>query len=159
YATSPLVIINTRMPYHTASIPLWTCLFFYLFYKGIQENNKMIPWAFFVLGLLMQVELSNGVVFFIVCVLYLLYRPKLPKSLVVKSLVSFLLGILPFIMYDITHRFVQTLGLPLWVFNRIRLFFGLTISHNSTTIYAPQAINRISTQIAEMIFPASILVV
>lgn len=158
YATSPLVVVNTRMPYHTSSIPLFASIFFLLVYKVLNGNKKLLFRTFFVLGLLLQVELSNVVLFFVMAVSFFIYQIKIYKSDVIKSVLGFTLGILPFIIYDLTHGFIQTLGLPLWTINRIRLFFGLTFSGNSTTIHYQDAIYRIYQQVASTIFPFSLII-
>ena len=159
YATSPLSVVNARMPYHTSLIPFFACIFFLLLQDAIQNNRKNFFWLFFSLGLLLQVELSNAVVFFILLILCYLYRRLITIAKGVFSIIGFLLGILPFIIYDFTHRFGQTLGFPLWIINRIRLFFGLTISHNSTTAHLPGALLITRQQFAGVIFPWSLFVV
>lgn len=155
YATSPMVVINTRMPYHTAIIPFLTILVFIYLYKALNKNSKYLPLLFFLIGLLLQTELSNAVLFFILPVIYLLKRPKFSLPDFLKSSMGFLFGILPFVLYDLNHGFVQTLGFPIWIINRIRLFFGLTASGNSTTVYASSALSSVWDNLIRIIFPAS----
>lgn len=157
-STSPLVVVSTRMPYHTSSIPFFAGIFFLLLYKSLL-NKKYYPWMFFFLGLLLLLELSNGVLVFLLLILYVLFRKDVDTRYLLKSFPAFLLAVSPFIIYDITHNFVQTLGFPLWVINRIRLFFGLTISGNPTTGHVPSAFSTIFQQISSVIFPAYIPVV
>lgn len=47
----------------------------------------------------------------------------------------------------------RPLGFPLWIVNRTRLFFGLTISGKSTTEQFPSAVSLISQAIDRIIFP------
>lgn len=155
YATSPLVVVSVRMPYHTSSIPFFACLFFLLLYKVLQGRTHLLFITFFLLGLLFQLELSNGVLFFVLAILGLLYRRRLKRADVVRGALGFSLGILPFILYDLTHGLNQTVGFALWVANRIRLFFGLTLSGHSTTVHAPGALQTIWEQIIRAVFPAS----
>lgn len=159
YATSPLVIINARMPYHTSSIPFFACLFFIFLYKFLEGERKYAFILFFTFGLLLQVELSNGVLFFMLFILWYIYKPTVEKEVIIKSIAGFLLGILPFILYDITHHFIQTVGFPLWVINRIRLFLGLTISRHPTTSQVPNAFRTIIDQITGIVFPNSYAIV
>lgn len=160
YATSPLIIINARIPYHTSPIPFFACLFFILLFRVLTNQKKYLLLLFFLLGLLLQLELANAVIVFILIALYFLYRPKFTERELIISLAGFFLGILPFILYDITNGFKQTLGFPLWVLNRIRLFFGLTFSHSTaTTINVPGALSLIINQLKRAIFPFSWVIV
>lgn len=156
YATSPLVLINVRMPYHTAPIPFFTCSVF-LLTLVVLEKRKYYFWLFFLSGLLLQLELSNSIIFLIFFFLFLFYREKIKptKRVICESIVGLLLGIFPFILYDFTHHFTQTLGFPLWVVNRVRLFLGLTTSGNATTSSLPKAMITIWEHIARILFPSS----
>jgi len=71
------------------------------------------------------------------------------------SALGFIIGTLPFIINDLSNKFIQTLGLPVWIINRIRLFLGLTLSGNSTTANFPNALLTAETQLVEVIFPHS----
>lgn len=159
FATSPLVVVNARMPYHTSSIPLFASVFFLILYKVIKGRKYLLPLLFFILGILFQLELSNGILFFLLGLLFFIYKSKFNKSLITKSIAAFMVGIIPFLLYDFTHRFTQTFGFLLWVLNRIRLFFGLTVSHNSTTQNISSALNTIWFQINRIIFPQSQIIV
>lgn len=155
FATSPLILVNERMPYHTAPIPFFSILFFYILFKILSGSVRLLPVLLLLLGLLLQLELSNAVLIFILTIVLLLFRPAFSIRTKILGLVSFLLGILPFLLYDISHKFIQTGGFFLWVLNRTRLFFGLTQSGNSTFAHLPSAIQTITDQIVGILFPAS----
>lgn len=159
YATSPLIVINARMPYHTSSIPLFASLFFLILYKVSNGSRKLLFLLFLMFGFLLQVELSNGVLVILLIVLFFSIKPKFKRTDMILSIGGFIFGTLPFILYDLTHKFVYSVGFPLWVINRIRLFFGITSSGNSTTLQVPDALSRIYQQGAGVIFPASLLIV
>jgi len=154
YATSTLVVVNARMPYHTSAIPLLSTIFFTLTYLVFQKKRNVIFLFFLTLGFLIQLELSNAVLIGVLLILYIFYKPKINKNNFIEGILGFLIGILPFLLYDISHRFVQTLGLPLWIINRTRLFFGLTLNKNSTTVNFPNALRVISEAIGRIIFPS-----
>lgn len=158
YATSPLIIMSSRMPYHTSSIPFFTLIFFLLTIKIIHGNKKLLPLAGFILGLLMLLELSNAALFLIIFILYIWLRPKLQRKDVAKTIGAFLLGISPFLLYDLTHHFIQTLGLPLWIVNRVRLFLGLGTPDKVTTGHLPGALATVYQQLTGIVFPESIFV-
>ncbi len=159
FATSPLVVINERMPYHTAAIPFFSIVFFYVMWLVLKGKEKLLPVLMFLLGILLQFELSNGVLVFMLLIVWFLFRPIFSKKVKVQAWGGFILGILPFILYDLTHRLTQTIGFPLWVINRIRLFFGLTQSGNSTTAHLFSALQTNFDQVSMMLFPASSWVV
>ncbi len=160
YATSPLVLINVRMPYHTAIIPFFACSVI-LMTLLVLEKKRYYFWLFFLSGLLIQLELSNAIVMLIFMFLFIFYREEitLRVSIIRESVCGMLLGISPFILYDVTHHFTQTLGFPLWVLNRVRLFLGLTTSGNATTHNLPQVFVVLWEHIARIIFPYSEIIV
>lgn len=158
FATSPLVVVNARMPYHTSSIPFFSLLFFYFLYKSIQRKKVELV-TFLFLGLLLQTELSNAVLIPVALLVLVLYKITFKKSEILKAFLFFLLGILPFVIYDIKHNFVQTGGLVLWILNRVRLFFGLSFTKNTLSFHTSEALQRLYQQLCGIIFPSSIYVV
>ncbi len=159
YATSPLIVMNARLPYHTAPIPFFTLLFFLTLWNVIKGNYRLIFTLFFLFGLLLELELSNALIAIILGIIWVFYRLPVTKRIILQALGGFVLGILPFILYDVTHHFIQTGGLFLWIINRIRLFLGLTISGNATTHEAGSAVTTIWSEIVRIIFPAVDIVV
>src|SRR3990167_5899378 len=63
YATSPLVIIHARMPYHTSPIPVFVALLFYSLLKVLRGKSMYFPIVILCLSLLYNFELAT-VVFF-----------------------------------------------------------------------------------------------
>lgn len=160
YATSPLVLLNVRMPYHTAPISFFVTGLF-LFTLTVIEKKKYYFWLFLLCGLVIQLELSNGIIGIMFLFLYLFYRKEFvqKKRMLYESICGLVAGISPFILYDISHHFTQTLGFPLWVINRTRLFLGVTTSGNATTHNLPHALMTIWEHVARIVFPYSQLVV
>ncbi|MBI2443480.1 MAG: glycosyltransferase [Candidatus Levybacteria bacterium] len=155
FTTSPLVLVNARIPYHTSPIPLFSAIFL-LFLWVFIKKRKFIFFLGLSLGLLLLLELSNAVLFFVLGALYVLYRPSLTRREVVWGIAGFGFGIAAFILYDITHNFVQTGGFFLWIANRIRLFFGLTLSGASTTANIPAALLTVWNEIRRFVYPQDI---
>jgi 4-amino-4-deoxy-L-arabinose transferase-like glycosyltransferase len=156
YATSPLIVVNARIPYHTAPIPFFSCLFFLLLLYLIKNMHRkwIYFFTFFTMGILFQLELSNAVVLFVVFLCFKFFKIKLTKTRFFLALSGLVIGIIPFILYDLTHQFKQTIGFPLWIINRFRLFLGLTLSTNATTGEIPGALSIVFAQISRTIFPA-----
>lgn len=154
FACSPLVIVNARIPYHTAPIPFFSAIFFIALFSFVKNKTylSLMSVGFF-LGLLFQLELSNGVLFFLLVSIVYIYKIQVTKKRIGIFSGSFAVGILPFILYDLTHMFTQTAGFVAWVLNRIRLFLGLTVSGNSTTAHAPDAFHIVWDNLVRFVFP------
>ena len=155
YATSPLIVVNARMPYHTSLIPFFTTLFFIVLLKTL-VNKKYLPLLFFCFGLMLLVELSNIVVFGIIFILFYLYKKDLVKKDYLKIISGFTIGILPFILYDLQYGFTY-LKFPLWILNRIRLFF-FHGSHTQGVGFSLSTVASIYQEIAAAIIPSAGLV-
>lgn len=154
FATSPLVIVNVRSPYHTAPIPFVTGVVLLLLYQLFLRRSKRLYFIGFCLGLLFMLELSNTVMLFAVAVLFYIFRKQFNSREYIKVIIGFFAGITPLILYDLTNSFVQTGGFVLWTVNRVRLFFGLTLSGESTGVHPLTTATFIWDQIRRVIFPA-----
>lgn len=118
YASSPLVVIHARMPYHTSFIPLMALLFVFFIYKWVKGDIRFLPYVFFSLGVLYNLELST-MVFWILLLLVFTYgiikkekwiREALKLKQILFCIFLFLLTLLPMIIYDIRESsgFFQT---------------------------------------------------
>lgn len=107
-ATSPLAIIHSRLPYHLSPIPLVALGLMWAF------SASSIPGAIFFSSLLLQFELSNLPLIFLVLFWFRRRWRELFKWAP--------LGLVPFapkLIYDFTHGFSQTLGLAAWTGYRL----------------------------------------
>ena len=118
FATSPLVVLHSRMPYHTSLIPTASILFIFFLYKWIKGDVRFFPLAIFVLGILYNLELFT-MVFWIMLLLVFAYgvikkkmwiREAIKLKTVLLSVFLFLFTMLPMIIYDIRESsgFFQT---------------------------------------------------
>lgn len=153
YATSPLIIVSGRMPYHTAPIPFFVCVFFIFLYKFLKGERKYLYFCAFTLGILYQLELSNSILFAVILTILIFYKHLVDKKLLALSGFCLLIALTPFVLYDITHKFVQTAGFGLWALNRIRLFFGLSLQGQTTISNLPSALHTMWQEIQRIIFP------
>ena len=150
YATTPLTIVNARMPYHTSLIPLFSCIFFLVFEKSLKKN-KLIPVLFFCYGLLLLVELSNVTVIAVPLIVFFLRRTKLSLLEALKTLAFFLVGISPFILYDLVHGPTYS-KFPLWIANRMVNFMG-SFANNSSSQSLENVTKSFYQQIVGLIIP------
>ncbi|KKQ28779.1 MAG: family 2 glycosyl transferase [Candidatus Levybacteria bacterium GW2011_GWA1_37_16] len=137
YATSPLVVIHSRTPYHTSPISLFTLLFILSLYRWIKGNNIYFPLSILFLAILYNLELATStlwIVLFII-LLYGVWKKKewvhklFNKKILIYSAIAFLIPMLPILIYDFNHDFPQTLGFILWIGYRILKFFGFPSIH------------------------------
>lgn len=146
YATSPLIIIHARMPYHTAPIPFFTLLFMYGVYRFITGSPYFFALALFSLSVLYNFELVT-VIYIMLLIIVLVYGivkrkeyiRKLQNSRVVFfSVISALLPMFPILLYDTTHGFLQTLKFGVWMGYRVSDFFEYSLLHsgiNGSTMF------------------------
>jgi GT2 family glycosyltransferase len=137
YATSPLVILNARMPYHTAPIPLVTLMFLFHFYKWITGKINHFPFIILSLVLLYNLELATTSLWF-PFFMYFFYGLWKKEKWVMQlrnlkilffSIVAFIMPMLPILVYDIQNGFPQTFGFLIWMAYKILVFFGYPSLH------------------------------
>lgn len=123
YSSSPIVVVNARMPYHTSLIPFFATLFFLIFYKST-ENKRFLPLSFLFFGLMLQVELSNIIVLLIMAIVLYINKVSASIKTFIQSFGMFIIGSLPFVLYEF-YNGPTYIKFPLWIINRTRLFiFG-----------------------------------
>lgn len=127
FATSPLLVINSRLPYHTSPIPLFVILLFYCVYEWTKGRVWLFPAIMFLLGVLYNHEITTFVYVICVAIVFgfgILLKKKFAlklfnKKLIAVSITSFLIPMLPFIIYDMQNGWRQTFGFLIWVLYRI----------------------------------------
>lgn len=137
-ATSPLIVMNARIPYHTSPIPFFVTLLFYLTFLWVKGNARAFPFIALLLGVLYNHEITTFV--FVVAIAFIFaygvvkkktwIKSTLTFRIVIWSIVLFLIPMLPFILYDIHHGYKQTVGFLIWVGYRV-VKFPLSIFNKS----------------------------
>ena len=118
YATSPLIVLFDRYPYHQSLISLFTIIFMFSLWK-MMKNVKLVVLSFFLFGILMQLELSNLVLLPILLIWLYQYRKQINFKLLFFSFVAFLFTWLPKIIYDFQNGWTQTVGFIVWVIHKL----------------------------------------
>lgn len=139
YAFSPLIILQVRMPYHVSPIPFFTCWYIYSLFLITQKRWYGLPLALFLLIVLYNFEIAAAMLALPLIGLLAIgivrkeaWRKVLWKRKVVFwSVFSFLLPLTPFLIYDFSHNFPQTLKFIAWVGYRFLLIFGYPPLTNS----------------------------
>lgn len=124
YATSPLIVLFDRYPYHQSLISIFTIFFIFSLWM-IEKDRKYVPLAFFIFGLLMQLELSNLALLPILLIWIFLYRRKINFKLLTLSVFAFLSTWLPKIIFDFNNGFTQTFGFVAWIVHKLPLVSSL----------------------------------
>lgn len=131
FATSPLVIMYGRMPYHTTLIPLFCLLLYYSLCRVTQGKKEFFPFIFFSLSILYNLELATVLLWLVpvAVVIYGWYRKEkwykglLTKKTVGLSIFLSLLPLIPILIYDVTHGFPQTVVFMGWIMYRFAHIF------------------------------------
>lgn len=155
YAVSPLPIILDRFPYHQSLISILTVLFFLSLYQATEKSNFFI-YSSFLLGLLLQTELSNLVLAPILILLFIDFRKNITLKTLIYSLFVFFLTWTPKIIYDISHGFTQTLGFAAWIIHKI-FPFGPLADANSVNLPFIVRITALLDYFSKIIFWPNVL--
>lgn len=159
YATSPLIIMHDRMPYHTSFIPVVSLFLIYFTYRWVKEN-RFFPLLIFLLALLYNLELSNFVFLFslvgIVAYVLIMRKRKIAdiynKKTLSLSVIAFTFPMLPMLIYDFKNEFPQTVGFVVWLGYRILRFFGYPPIHPEIKEIAVQPLNFFISLYQKLIF-------
>ncbi len=159
YATSPLVVLNGRMPYHTSPIPLFVILFTLFLYKWVSGNKYYFPLIFVALTALYNLELATVPFWaiFLIILLYGLWKKKIwvneikNLQILFLSILAFIIPMLPILIYDSFNKFPQTIGFIIWIGYRILVLFGYpplhpdiaNLSFKSFIIFAANSYQRL----------------
>lgn len=162
YASSPLIVANERMPYHTAPISFLTILLTYSLYKWTKGNEFFFPISIFILGVLYNFELATvslwGVLF--ILLIYGLFCKKdwvekiFKKRILLFSAGAFISSMLPILIYDFSHGFLQTVVFFSWIIYQGIKFFPTIITSGVTNNF--NTIYFLAKNYSNLIFPYSL---
>ncbi len=133
YATSPLIIIHSRMPYHTSPIPLLSILFLLALFRFVKGKSIYFSIAIFICSLLYNFELATvlfpGILF--TFLFYGIWKRKIwakifNKKIMFLSVVA-LIPMIPIIIYDFKNGFFQTVKFAGWLFFQALGSIGIKI--------------------------------
>lgn len=131
-ATSPLAVAQSRLAFHTNPIPLFSLIYLYSLFR-LPQNPHRLKWAALSFALLFQFELVVAPLILLIPATLYLSSTK-PAFKQILSAAAFLcLGLLPQILYDLTHNFAQLGVFGVWIGYRLASFFGFDPEHAATT--------------------------
>ena len=166
YSFSPLVILNARMAYHTAPIALFSLLLLYSAYCWVKGKVTYFPVVIFLLALLYNFELATFVLDFAVIgiLIFGLVRKKsyalkvLSRKVLGFSLLGFAVPMIPFLIYDPSRGFPQTLKFVAWLGYKVLVFLGFIRKSNADSSSIFTMVNFISENYTKLIFGPSGLI-
>lgn len=161
YSTSPLIVMNARIPYHTSPIPFLVILLLFATYKWIKGNVWFFPIITFLLGVLYNHEITTFVFFITIGIILMFgfikkepwFRNILDKKLMLVSFISFLVPMIPFILYDISYGWRQTFGFLVWVVYRVVKFpLSLIDQRFESTSSGPSTLAEFFSYYQQLVF-------
>ncbi len=144
YAASPLIVSNERMAYHTAPISFFVCLLIYFVLRWIKGSSFSFCASLLVMSILYNFELATVVLW--PALLILLFYGSVKKEKCYTSLFNYRTGILasfsllipmlPVVIYDFNHGFVQTVKFAIWlIYSPVSFLFKHEVKDNSFFIF------------------------
>ncbi len=122
YATSPLIVMSDRMPYHTSLTPLLMIGIFYALWKIIQNDQRFWIALAGLVAIMQNVNLAGFPVVYIVAVFFALGRFlnhswafTLSKKNLFHAFLVWMMFMMPYFIYDMTHGFHQTIIFYGWM--------------------------------------------
>jgi 4-amino-4-deoxy-L-arabinose transferase-like glycosyltransferase len=167
YATSPMILLNARIPYHTSVIPILTLLLFYIVYKWINGLKYGLPLIILLYTALYNFETATFMLvpIFILILFYGLYnKSKWSKDifkpkLILLSVLAWIIIMIPMILYDVHHGYPQTAKFIVWLVYKIATVFGFPKLHPDAPTETLRSMSQFaSIEIEQMIFLRSALV-
>jgi len=144
YVTSPLVVIHTRMPYHTSPIPFLVVLFILSYFFWLEGKNKFLYALLFLVSLLYNFQLSTIPFLFLIIATFLYgfikkrvyVQPFLNVKSMMLSILLFFIPMIPILIYDTKNGFMQTIVYMGWIpYKIISFFFNTqTVTNENTFI-------------------------
>ncbi len=137
FATSPLIVFASRMPYHTSPIPLFVALYLYSLYQWVKGKPRYFSFSLFFLMVLYNFELAT-IVLVSTLVVFLLYgfykktqwfKQIFSKNILILSFLAMIIPLTPMFLYDVSHGFPQTVKFGMWLGYRMLILFGYPPLH------------------------------
>ena len=166
YATSPLIIFNARMPYHTSPIPLVTIIFLYVLFQWVNGKKNYFPLVIMTLAILYNLEIATFVLTILTAIVFvygLIKRKQwvwelFNRKTFMWTIVSFLMVMLPMLVYDSSHGYPQTLGFIAWIGYKVLVLFGYPQLNPTPLISWSTMFSFAGEQYTKLLFPNSWIV-
>jgi len=149
-AASPLAVAHSRLAFHTNAIPLFSLIYLAVLLAYLQKPFTLLYPAL-AFALLFQFELVTAPLILFIPAVVFVKRIKLTPKSFSAALLGLLLGLLPEVIYDLTHRFVQLGIFVIWIGYRLASFAGLYQEHAASTAKISQTLATIVVYLQKFI--------
>ncbi len=154
-ATSPLVVIHSRLPFQTALIFPASLLLTWFYIKA--EKTRFSKYLFLLglsLSLILQIYLGAFILFLVIHFSIFISWKKYTLKNLIYIAGGIILGLLPFIFWDLQQGvYIQTLGFLAWFFSKI-----IEIIPNFVTGQVKTDYSTILTPFKNLYFPQFLLI-
>ncbi|HZZ98436.1 MAG TPA: glycosyltransferase [Candidatus Saccharimonadia bacterium] len=127
-ASAPSAILQSRMPFYLFAEPLFVIIYLWRLLALNRRNNRTIFWAVLSFWLLFQWELATLPLLFLLPIAVVRKKISILRAAVIGAIAT-LIGLLPQIVFDLTHRCAQLCGLFVWSGYRVIATSGFDGRH------------------------------
>ena len=124
-AISPTWISLAREARFFSLIPILFYPFIYFLTLGIRGSGKYLFWAGIFLGIILNFHLASIVLIPATLLLLYIKKKNITKKALIKLFIGLLIPSLPFLVYNLTHKFEPIIKLSLWIPYRMLGFVGI----------------------------------
>lgn len=121
---SPAWISLAREARFFSLIPVLFYPFIYYLTVGLQGSRKHLFWTGFFLGVILNFHLASMVLIPATLLLFYIKRKNIATKGLKRAFMGLLIPSLPFLMYNLTHKFDPIIKLGFWIPYRIMGFVG-----------------------------------
>lgn len=107
-AVLPLRVGFDRWVVPTMTVNLWCIWFFHSIYKLVSGDMRYLIPGLFLTGLIWHIHLALIPLVILLPIAIILSRKKPNKKIITLGLLAFIIPMLPFILFEIRHQFLQT---------------------------------------------------
>jgi len=131
-AASPLAVLQSRMAFHTNAIPLFALIYLYSLIYLLQNKHSNLFWPSLAFALLFQFELVVAPLMLLIPLVMFItkYKPRIHQ--LASALLGLIIGLLPQLVYDLTHHFQQVGLFIVWIGYRLAGFVGFGGGHTAS---------------------------
>lgn len=150
-AVSPLAVAHSQLAFVINPIPLVSVGFLSSLMHYARSKKATLFWPSFWFGVLFQFELASAPLLLMLPIAYRLKSTTTSRFQVIETIKGLVLGLLPQIVYDITHHFRQLVLFTAWVGYRVVSFFGYKNEHMFSFDRLQQTLTTITLYLHKMI--------
>ena len=111
---APILISNSRFAWPPFVIPFLTIFYLWFVYRVLQKKYFNILFVFFIVGVTAHFEIATaGTLFIATLILYILWslKERIPVKYLGLGLIGFVIPLLPLILFDLRHDFLNLKGI------------------------------------------------